>query len=90
MKDLKLRSETLRNLVLIGQLGLSLIMPLLLCFFGAYALTRWCGAGSWVYLPALILGLGASGVTAYRFYLDGKRREEEGAKPARKAYNKHI
>ncbi len=80
--------QILGNLVLIGQLGLSVIMPLLLCFFICYLLVSRLGAGQWVYIIGFILGLGASFMTAYKVYLHeiNKQKPDEGDYNSNKHY----
>ena len=70
-------SRILRNLTMISQLGLSLLMPLLLCMFGCYLLNTRAGLPGWIYIPGMILGLGSSGMTAYKTYLAVMHREKK-------------
>lgn len=81
-------SGFMRNVSLIGQLGLSLATPVLLCLLCAYLMISRLGFGLWVYLPALILGLGASFMTAYKVYLSATR--DRDGKRDRAAFNKHY
>ena len=77
--DLDIRSATriLNGIALIGQLGLSLLMPLLLCLGGAWLLVTRTGVGAWVYIPAFVLGLGGSFSTAYGVYRSVIKRQEK-------------
>ena len=59
----------LNNLALIGQFGISLVVPTVLCVFICYFLVSRSITGSWVYIPGFILGIGSSFMTAYKFYL---------------------
>lgn len=63
------------------QFGLSLVIPVLACLYGAWWLTENTSVGGWVFIPALILGIGASCMTWYKLYLryENKRRKEEAA-----------
>ena len=61
------RLKMLNNLALVGQFGLSLMMPVIMCVFVCYFLCSKGIAGEWVYIPGFILGLGASFMTAYKF-----------------------
>lgn len=81
-------NEIIKTLPLVGQLGISLVMPLLLCILLAYWLTRRFGIGGWVYIPALIFGLGASFMTAYKVYLSSVNKSKKGKKPV--AFNEHM
>lgn len=65
-----------RNLALIGQLGLSLIMPLLITLGVCYYLISHFSLGLWLYIPGFILGLGASFMTAYKVYLSVMSKEQ--------------
>ncbi len=75
-------SEILKNLSILGQLGLSFAMPLLLCLFLCYKLTVWFSLGAWIYLPGFFFGLGGSFMTAWKLYLmimkKEKKREDPG------------
>ena len=81
---------------MVGQLGLSLITPVLLAAAGAYLIIDKTGAGVWIYIPAFILGLGASFMTAYKLYTSetdrtGKTNSENCTKSKRKnGFNDHI
>ncbi len=70
-------SRITQRLVMIGQLGLSLLMPLLLCLFVCYYLNTRLGVPLWVYLPGFVFGLLSSFMTAYKFWLTVQKRERE-------------
>ena len=70
-------TKILQNITLISQLGLSLLMPLLICMFACYWLNTRAGVPAWIYIPGMILGLGSSGMTAYKTYLSVMRREKK-------------
>ena len=80
-------NEILRNITLIGQLGLSFIMPTLICVLLCAFLTVKAGVGEWVYIPGFILGIGSSFMTAYKFYKADISKEKEEKK--RVSFNKH-
>ncbi|MDD6237102.1 MAG: AtpZ/AtpI family protein [Clostridiales bacterium] len=70
MKQQDKRGEWFRLLkiaVQFTQLGLSLVIPLLLCLLAAGWLQRRFQLGNWILLVGLGLGLGTMGVTFYRF-----------------------
>ena len=69
-------SQILKQFALVSQLGLSLIMPTLLCLLACMLLTTYAGVGAWIYIPGFILGLGSSFMTAYKFYQAVIRKEE--------------
>ncbi len=88
------RFRALSNLALIGQFGLSLMMPLILCVLGCYLLVSHNIIGTWIFIPGFILGLGASFMTAYKFYLyvNGTEAKRKGKKLSRKGvyFNRHL
>ncbi|MBQ7679511.1 MAG: AtpZ/AtpI family protein [Butyrivibrio sp.] len=74
--DIRGTTKLLNGIALIGQLGLSLLMPLLLCLGGCYLLVNHTGVGPWIYLAGFVLGLGGSFSTAYGVYRSVVRRQE--------------
>ncbi|MBR4670052.1 MAG: AtpZ/AtpI family protein [Butyrivibrio sp.] len=89
---MKRMSEIFGQLAMVGQLGLSLLMPLLMCLFACYLLCSKLSVGAWVYIPGFILGLGGSMTTAYKVYLTVLHKESK--KKSRNeneiSFNKHI
>lgn len=86
-------SKLLSQFAMVGQLGLSLLMPLLLCLFACYLLCTKLSVGVWVYIPGFIMGLGGSWMTAYKVYLSVVHREEKKKKardPNEVYFNKHF
>ncbi len=81
-------SKAFRNLSILSQFGLSLVMPLLLCLFVAYQLREHFHLSYWIYLPAFFFGLAASFMTAYKFYLSVSKKEKKQEKKDR-AFNQH-
>ncbi len=82
----------LKNLALLTQLGLSLISPILVLMLLSWWIISKTGAGSWVYIIGIILGLGASFMTAVKFYQSYTRKykkEQEDKKPP-VSFNDHI
>ena len=76
----KKRREIMQNLVLFTQLGLSLIMPLLMCAGGCYLLCSRLGAPEWIYIPGFILGLGGSFSTTYGVYRSVMKKQKRQKK----------
>lgn len=74
--DFKSMTKIMNGIALIGQLGLSLVMPLLICIAVCYFLIDRTGAGSWVYIPGFIMGLGGSFSTALGVYKSVQKRSE--------------
>ena len=81
-------SRFMRNLSLIGQLGLSLVTPVLMCLGLCYLLTSRLGLGNWVYIPGFLFGLGVAFMTAYKVYLSSVRKN--GDRKERAAFNRHY
>lgn len=78
-----------QRLIMLGQLGLSLMMPLLICLGACYLLTSRAGLGLWVYFPGFIFGLGGSFMTAYKMWISVSAREKERGGQEPPAFNKH-
>ena len=75
--ELRNASRLIGQFAMVGQLGLSLLMPLLMCLGGCYLLVTKLSFPIWVYIPGFILGLGASMTTAYKVYLSVVNKEEK-------------
>ena len=91
--EVKRISQLAGQFAMVGQLGLSLLMPLLLCLFGCYLLVSKLSVGAWVYIPGFILGLGSSMMTAYKVYLSVVHKEEKKKikrNPNEVYFSKHI
>ncbi|MBR2123392.1 MAG: AtpZ/AtpI family protein [Lachnospiraceae bacterium] len=87
MKDL---SKIMRQLTLVGQLGLSLATPLLLCLFVCYLLISKLSAPAWIYIPGFILGIGSSMMTAWKFYTAVISRDNKKKKDSTISFNDHV
>ena len=86
-------SKLIGQFAMVGQLGLSLLMPLLMCLFACYLLVSKLALPVWIYIPGIILGLGASMTTAYKVYLSVVRKEEKKKikrNPNEVYFSKHI
>ena len=84
-------NEIFAQLTMLAQLGLSLATPLLICLAVCYLLCTRLGFGLLVYIPGMIMGLGASFMTAYKVYLSvtgRQKKRERGEKEV--SFNKHI
>ena len=91
--EIRKASQLIGQFAMVGQLGLSLLMPLLLCLLGCYLLCTKLSVGAWIYIPGFILGLGSSMMTAYKVYLSVVHREEKKKKerdPNEVYFNKHF
>lgn len=83
-------NKIVKNLALITQLGLSFIMPTLLCVWLSWYLNMKKGVGLWIYIPGFILGLGSSFMTAYKFYLSVISKEKKENKDKKVSFNEHL
>lgn len=83
-------SKTLRNLTLLTQLGLSLIMPILLCILFCWFLTSQFGIGGWIYIIGIIFGLGGSFMTGYKLYLSESAKSKKEAEKQKVNFNSHF
>jgi hypothetical protein len=84
-------SKIFAQLAMLGQLGLSLAMPMLMCLGVCYMLCTRMHAPLWIYLPGMILGIGASFMTAYKVYLAVTGKEKRRPRdPDERSYNRHM
>lgn len=86
-------SKLIGQFAMVGQLGLSLLMPLLMCLFACYLLVTKLSLPVWIYIPGFILGLGASMTTAYKVYLSVVQKEEKKKikrNPNEVYFSKHL
>ena len=74
---------------MLGQLGLNIIMPIILCVLICWLLTDKAGLGEWVFIPGLILGIGASFMSGYKFYLSETKKSKDNDDKKKVSYNKH-
>ena len=84
-------SRILTQITLLGQLGLSLVTPPLMCLAACYFLCTRLHAPLWIYLPGMILGLGASFMTAYKVYtsvMNGEKKARRGS--SERSFNRHL
>ncbi len=86
---MKAWTELSKQLVLLTQFGISIIMPLLMCLFISWLLVDKCHLGGWVYILGFFFGLGSSGVTAWKMYLTVQKDLEKKDKKKKTAYNDH-
>lgn len=77
MKDF---GKIARMIAVFGQLGFTIVTPPVVLALGAHALCSRFGVGSWIMLPAILLGFLASASGAYQFYRrvvsSGRKKEE--------------
>lgn len=81
-------SNLFKQLAMISQLGITLIMPLLLCMLLCWFLTAKCELGGWVFIPGLIFGLGGSFMSGYKIYKSETAKSQDKEKKV--SFNKHY
>ncbi len=74
---------------MLGQLGLNIIIPIILCGLFCWFLTDKCGVGEWVFIPGLILGIGAAFMSGYKFYLAETKKSKKDEEKNKISFNKH-
>lgn len=80
--------KALEDIVWLTQLGLSMLLPLLMCLGGAWwATSRW-GWPMWVYLPGIVLGLAAGAKSFWAFAKERLDRAKQ-ERPRRVGFNSH-
>lgn len=80
--------KVLEDLVWLTQLGLTMLLPLVMCLGGCWwAVTRW-GWPMWLYLPAVLLGLAAGGQNFWVF-ARGRLRRAQKDQNRRVDFNHH-
>lgn len=79
-----------QRLIMLGQLGLSLLMPLLMCLGICYLLISKLGLGLWIYFPGFIFGLGGSFMTAYKLWLSLSNKAKKSGEKEPPAFNRHT
>lgn len=78
-----------KSITMIGQLGLSVIMPTLLCVLLCWYITSKTNIGSWIYIVGFFFGIGASFMTAYKFYQQEVSKSKK-EKKKKVSFNSHI
>lgn len=79
----------LRQISMLSQLGISLVVPILICVLFCSWLTTSRGVGGWVFIPGMIFGLGASFMTGYKFYLSEINRQKKDKTKHPVSFNRH-
>ncbi|MEG1153123.1 MAG: AtpZ/AtpI family protein [Ruthenibacterium sp.] len=69
--------KALRSLSWLTQFGMSLVVPPILCLLAASWLVRRFSLGTWVYLVALVFGLGAAACTFFKFLQMVQRKSDK-------------
>lgn len=80
-----------KNMTMVTQFGLSFIMPLLLCIAICWFICDKFSVGGWIYIPGFFFGLGASCMTAYKFYVSvmAGEKKESAKKKKTVSFNRH-
>lgn len=80
--------KILNDLVWLTQLGLTMLLPLVMCLGGCWwAVEHWEWPG-WLYLPAILLGLAAGGQNFWRFAKQ-RMNQAQKEKSSRVGFNSH-
>lgn len=87
---MKALSEAFKQIALIGQLGITLISPLVLCILACWFLTAKLDVGEWVFLPGILFGLGGSFMSGYKFYMSEKKKAEKDSDKNKAQFNNHY
>lgn len=84
--------EIMKNISMLAQLGLSLVIPILACIGVCWLLVNKLQVGAWVYVVGILMGLGGSAMTGYKYYLlQVKQTEkEQKSKKKRVSFNSHL
>lgn len=69
MQEPSAAGECLRSLVLLSQIGLSIVLPPVLVLYGAHWLQNRFELGGWIMVVGLIVGILGAFNGAYRSYL---------------------
>ena len=75
---------------MLGQLGLNIIIPIILCVLACWFLTNNLGVGEWVFIPGLILGIGGAFMSGYKFYLSETKKSKKDDGKKKVSFNKHL
>lgn len=87
---MKYWTDTLKNLSILTQFGLSLVTPLLLCLAGCWWLNSRLGIGTWIFAIGFFFGLGGSGMVAYKLYLFATEKNKKEKKKKKVSFNRHA
>lgn len=82
MRDGRQKYAALKNLVILSQFGLSLVLPMMLLLYGSLWLRERFGLGSWITLIALLLSILSwiSTVSSFMRYALGEAKKGEQKK----------
>lgn len=88
---MKVGTDFLKNITMLTQFGLSLVIPVLLCLAGCWILTSRFGIGGWIFIPGFFFGLGGSAMVAYKLYLSVQKQEKREKKKNKNkvSFNRH-
>jgi ATP synthase protein I len=64
--SLKKNSKVIDNVILVSQLGLTMVGSILFCFYLGYLLDRWLDTSGLFITIFILLGVAGGGYTAYR------------------------
>ena len=89
MEDIR---EALNGLIMVGQLGFSLVVPPLVLGLAGFLLSNRFKLGKWVILLFIAIGLLTSLSTAVGYYSDYRKKAEKEQKenPRPRGFNDHL
>ncbi len=91
-KDISHISKAIGRLSMVTQFGISLVVPLLLAIWICNWLIANTGAGEWIYIIGIAVGLGTSFMVAYNFCMAEIKRAKKSKDKKGKtvSFNRHI
>lgn len=88
-EEMKSLTKVFESILLVGQIGFSLITPPLVFVWLAHLAQSRLGWGTWVMVAAIVIGILTGIVSVYRTVLP-LLKERGGEKPKGRSFNDHI
>ena len=79
----------LNQFAMVGQFGLALIMPLLICVVGCYYICAHFSVGGWIYIVGFFFGLGGSATVGWKVYKAVLKDDKKKEKRSGVSFNRH-
>lgn len=80
LDEKKPKSNIMKNLVYLTQMGMSLAMPLVICIAGSAWLKDKFELGGWVVILGIVLGIGSMAVTLRDYVISFSRKAQKSTK----------
>lgn len=87
---MKFGRDSLKQISLLSQMGLSIICPLLICILLCSYLVMHFNMSGLIYLPGFFFGLGGSAASAWKIYTGIMKEQEKNKTKRGSAFNDHI